>query len=374
MMMKHINVNLKNIQDNSYQIFFNVKLHDHLINILANITTNKQIVIITDNNVAKYHLNVLENLLQRNNYQVISLIIQAGESAKSTKIKEYLETKMFQDNINRQALVIAFGGGVIGDLAGYLASTYMRGIKYIQIPTTLLAMIDSSVGGKTAINTKFGKNLIGTYYQPKCVFIDTDFLLTLPKKHITNGIIEAIKIFLTFDKISFFNLYDNIHKIYDTNHTFVKEIIYRAVELKKNIIEIDEKEQNLRAALNFGHTIGHAIETISKYKILHGYSVANGILIEAKIANKLNILSIHDLNIIENLIINKLKIKSNHLKKYNIAEMINIIYLDKKNTQSQIYCVLLESIGKIAKTIDNKIITPITKDIIIQVLNEFYNC
>jgi 3-dehydroquinate synthase len=368
--MQSIHVNLRNIQDNSYQIIYDIKIYDYLINILFSITTNKQIIIITDVNVAKYHLNGLEQLLKKNHYIVLSLVIKPGEKSKNAKTKAYLEEQMFLHNINRQALLIAFGGGVIGDLTGYLASTYMRGIKYIQIPTTLLAMIDSSIGGKTAINNKYGKNLIGTYYQPKCVIIDTNFLLTIPKKHITNGIIEAIKIFLTFDKEYFYYLHQNIKSIY-SNYNILNKIIIRAIELKKHIIEIDEKDKNIRSALNFGHTIGHAIENITQYRILHGYSVALGIIIESRISNKLNKLSNKDLLIIEDLILNKLKMNFSFLSKYKIDDIINIIYLDKKNTQNQINCILLKAIGQISKSKDDKITTTITKDIIIKCFNEF---
>jgi 3-dehydroquinate synthase len=369
MTMNYLIVNLPPNEDNSYKIFYNVNIYDHLLDSLANIVTNHQIVIITDSNVAKYYLASLVLLLQKHGYQVLPLIIKAGESSKTAKTKQYLESQMFEHNINRSALLIALGGGVVGDISGYIASTYMRGINYIQIPTSLLAMIDSSIGGKTGINNKYGKNLIGSFYQPKLVLIDNNFLTTLPRKHIKNGIIEAIKIFLTFDKEYFYYIYDNIHQIY-SNIDLINKIIIRAVELKKQIVELDQKDNNIRASLNFGHTIGHAIEQVSHYKILHGYAVGIGIIIEATIAHKLQKLNKKELDIIYDLIVNKLKIDIKILQKYDIQAIINAMYRDKKTNHNAINFILLQSIGKIANSSDTSIVTSVSEVIIREGLDQ----
>jgi 3-dehydroquinate synthase len=367
--MHYLVVNIKSISSN-YKIYYDISINQ-LAEVLECIVTNKQIVIVTDTNVAKFYLAKLVDLLSYHQYQVLPIIIPHGEKSKNIKTKEFIEKKMFENNIHREALLIAFGGGVVGDIGGFVASTYMRGIKYIQIPTTLLAMIDSSIGGKTAINNKYGKNLIGSYYQPKLVFGDISFLSTLSKKHIKNGIIEAIKIFLTFDKEYFYYIYNNIDKLYRLDNSFIYKVIFRAIELKKQVIECDEKDGNTRLSLNFGHTIGHAIEKITNYKLLHGYGVAIGIIIEAMMSVELNYLDKDDFLIIVDLIKNKLKINLDILSNYPIGDIIATMYLDKKVSNNKISCVLLQSIGQIAINKDGCVLTEINQDVIEYCLHNY---
>lgn len=276
---------------------------------------------------------------------------------------------MFEKKVNKDSLVIALGGGVIGDLSGFIASTYMRGIKYIQIPTSLLAMVDSSVGGKTGINTEFGKNLIGSYYQPLFVFINVNNLYTLSKKHIINGLIEAIKIFILFDKEYFEYTFNNLKDILNLDYKVITNIINRAIQLKIKVIELDEKEEYLRMALNLGHTIGHAIENASNYKFLHGYAVGVGILIESEISLKLGNLSMKDFIKIRSLL-SKLNIYKEDIDKLNKDDIINSIFLDKKIRNNTIKCIQVKEIGESTK--DNFILD-ISKEEILSILSNGNN-
>jgi len=331
----------------NYHIHIGENISVKLNNILAQQSTSKQIVIISDTRVAKLYLLPLEQQLASIGYDILALTIRPGERSKTATTKQRLENQMLEHKMNRYALIIALGGGVVGDLAGYIASTYMRGIKFIQLPTTLLAMLDSSVGGKTAINTRYGKNLIGSFYQPAAVVIDINFLRSLPRQQLINGIVEALKIFLTFDAAAFTLLANNLDKLFSLDMQFLLTIIQRAVELKARVVMDDEKEQNLRMALNFGHTVGHALEKVANYKILHGMAVGVGILVEALIAVELDKLSYKDFTIIAQVFAS-LGIDAKLISGYDVQQIANATLLDKKNSSAKIKCVLIDKIGSIA--------------------------
>lgn len=360
--MTIININLLNHQDDSYKIYLDTNID--FLTILKEHFINKTIVIITDKNVANIYLESLKSIL-KNDYEVLDLIIAPGEKSKNSKVKEHLESQMFKNKINRDSLIIALGGGVIGDLSGFIASTYMRGIKYIQMPTTLLAMVDSSVGGKTAINNRFGKNLIGSYYQPTLVFIDINTLHTLSKRHIINGLVEAIKIFILFDREYFEYTLNNISNILNLDFTIISNIIKRAIILKAKVVELDCKEDNLRMVLNLGHTIGHAIETISNYKFLHGYAVGIGILIESEIAVKFGHLAKIDFIKIKQLF-SKLDIHKEDINKLDKNQIISSIFFDKKIRNHIIKCIQIKQIGIIAR---DDIILDVNVEQILSILN-----
>ncbi len=345
--MDKLKISLKNIDDNSYPIYIgNALLSNSIELLISQFYTGKDIVVITDKTVSKLYAKNFVDYLMNKEYKVLLLEVKPGESSKSAAVKEKIELKMLENKIDRYCLCIAFGGGVVGDLAGFIAATYMRGIKYIQIPTTLLSMVDSSVGGKTAINTIFGKNLIGAFHQPKAVIIDLNLLNTLPKKHLINGLIEAIKIFLTLDESSFKFVENNLDLILGLDKETLIFVIKKAISLKANIIERDEKEKNLRLILNLGHTIGHAIETVTNYKILHGYAVALGIIIEAQLALVMGKLNKSDYIKIINLF-KRLKITMKLLSNKNIENIAKATLIDKKNKNNEIYCVLLKKVGKV---------------------------
>lgn len=344
--MDKLKVNLKNKGDNSYPIYIGASLINDVITLLKKHYSGTDVVIITDKTVAKLYTKRFANILIDDGYNVLLLIVKSGEESKTALIKEKLELQMLKNKIDRYALCIAFGGGVIGDLAGFIAATYMRGIKYIQIPTTFLAMVDSSVGGKTAINTKYGKNLIGALYQPQAVIIDLKLLNSLPKKQLINGLIEVIKIFLTSDSDGFKFMEDNLDAILAFDEKVLITVIKKAISLKIHIIEEDEKEENLRMTLNFGHTVGHAIENVTQYKILHGYAVGLGIILEAQLALLMGKLRQDDYNKIVNLF-KRLKITTKLLSNKNLEAIAMATLTDKKNKNSEIYIVLLKKIGEI---------------------------
>lgn len=338
---------LQSVEDHSYSIYIGQGLLDNLMNWLNKHFPSGQVVVISDTIVFKLYVPQLLDILNKMGLQVLLLEINPGERSKTSKVKENLELKMLEHKITRHSLCIAFGGGVVGDLAGFIAATYMRGIRYIQVPTTLLSMVDSSIGGKTAINTKFSKNSIGAFYQPQAVFIDLNFLDTLPKKHIINGLVEATKIFLTSSNEYFVYLEANLDDILSLDKVKLKYIISKAISLKAGVVEADEKENNLRMILNFGHTIGHAIENVTGYRVLHGYAVALGIIVEAQVSLLLGKLSNDNFERIIKLLA-RLKISSKLLANIDIQEVALATIRDKKNINQDISCVLLKDIGSVA--------------------------
>jgi 3-dehydroquinate synthase len=220
------------------------------------------------------------------------MILQHGEQAKSIQNFQKILNFLADNNFDRTDIIVAVGGGVIGDISGYVASSYLRGIQFIQIPTTLLAQVDSSVGGKTAINILAGKNLVGAFYNPKGVIIDTTVLNTLPNREFKAGLAEVIKYALIQNKSLFSLLEKHAKEILLMDHKIIEEIIFASIQTKAQIVTKDEKENGIRAILNFGHTFGHAIEAHGKYKkILHGEAVAKGMKIASRISFLENLMS-----------------------------------------------------------------------------------
>ncbi|OGT46989.1 MAG: 3-dehydroquinate synthase [Gammaproteobacteria bacterium RIFCSPHIGHO2_12_FULL_41_15] len=324
---------------------------------------HNQIVLITDNKVKKLYGDFLCRLLKNKGYKILLLSFSSGEKFKNKKTKDILEEQMLSHSCKRHTLILALGGGVVGDLAGFIAATYMRGIPYIQIPTTLLAMVDSSVGGKTGIDTSYGKNLIGAFWQPKAVIADIQCLSTLPKKQLVNGLIEAVKIFLTCSLTDFKYLQKNIDKILNYDAATLAMLVKKSIKIKADIVQQDEREENLRMVLNFGHTMGHALELVSDYKILHGYAVAYGILLETKVAELMGLLSPKNYNIIESLM-KKLGIQAVDLNKFDIGQIIQASKLDKKASAKTVNYILLKDLGVIHLGKNGKVVHPVPATII----------
>lgn len=251
-------------------------------------TLGNRFVIITDQNVEKLLGEKLNLFFQNQHMDSFIISIPAGDSFKTRETKALIEDQMLQKKINKSGLIIALGGGMVLDMAAFVASTYYRGIPLVMVPTSLLAMVDASIGGKTAVNTKEGKNLIGSYYHPKKIFIDIQFLKTLPKEEYRNGFSEIIKYGIIYDKDLFNSLYEKTQ-----DHDF-EEIIYKCCLIKKTIVERDEKENNIRAILNFGHTLGHSLENLENYKISHGEAIGLGMIFASFLSVKMKILNIED--------------------------------------------------------------------------------
>ncbi len=334
--------------DNSYEIY---------IEKLKALSFDRKVVVVTNPTVAGFHLEYLKSKLTAKELSICT--IKDGEEYKNMQTLEDILSSCFEAKLDRKSLLIAFGGGVIGDMTGFAASIYQRGIDFIQIPTTLLSQVDASVGGKTGINNKYGKNLVGTFHQPKAVYIDSSFLKTLPKRELGAGISEIIKMAVCFNK-DFFSWLEN-NDLRDEKNIDIA--IQKSVETKAWVVSQDEKEQGLRAALNYGHTFGHVIENITNYKTyLHGEAVGIGMCMANALALKLGFISQEEKRV-ENL-----------LKKYDIPTTFKIndvedfyehFFLDKKSSNSKIKFILPVGIG------DCKITDEIKKDDVIEILKGF---
>ena len=286
------------------------------------------------------------NLNEQKNLKIIS--IQSGERIKSINGYKNLSEKLIKSNINRKSVIIAIGGGTLGDLVGFVASTILRGLDFFLIPTTLLSQVDSSIGGKNGINTIYGKNQLGTFYQPKEVLIDISVLQSLPKNELRSGYAEIVKHALINDYSFFCWLENNANKLLNLNRYILEKAIYKSIMIKLIYVVNDEKEillnKNSRAMLNFGHTIGHAIESHYNYKKYnHGESISIGMITEAKISNYLGMLSSSELNkIIAHFKNCRLKIFDNII---NDKKLIIKLTRDKKNFQNNINFSLIKKIG-----------------------------
>ena len=306
------------------------------------------------------------NFDKQKNIKVISL--QCGEKVKTFDGYKDLSERLIKNNINRRSVIVAIGGGTLGDLAGFVSSTLLRGLDFFLIPTTLLSQVDSSIGGKNGINTNFGKNLLGTFYQPKKVLIDISILSSLPKKQIKSGYAEIIKHALINDYSFFCWLEKNSNKLLNSNKSFLEKAIYKSIKIKLFYVNKDEKEflsnHNSRAMLNFGHTIGHAIESYYNYKKYnHGESISIGMITEAKISNYLGLLSSIELErIIDHFKKCRLKISDNIIKD---KVLVNKLTKDKKNFLNNINFSLIDKIGSsiFFKKLDKNKVYKILKNI-----------
>ena len=248
--------------------------------------TSKQVLVVTNEKVAPLYLKVIEKHLAKFDYEVF--ILPDGEAYKSLDSLNQIITQLLERKFSRTCMLIALGGGVIGDLTGFAAACYQRGVKFIQIPTTLLAQVDSSVGGKTAVNHPIGKNMIGAFHQPHTVFSDTSVLATLSDREFAAGLAEIIKYGLIRDEKFFYWLEENINPLMERDNQVLAYAIERSCVNKAEVVAEDEKETGYRAILNLGHTFGHAIETALSYKEwLHGEAVGCGMLMAADLSKRL---------------------------------------------------------------------------------------
>ncbi len=301
-------------------------------------------VIITDLTIKKLHGQALIKLLRKSGLAVSLIAFPGGEQSKNQTVKTRMDAELLRARHGRDTAIIALGGGVVGDMAGFVAATYMRGIPYVQVPTTLLGMLDSSIGGKTGIDTPYGKNMIGAFWQPRAVYIVTDYLKTLPRGQIINGLVEALKMFLTHQPKALDLIAQSIRHEHKSQR-ILKRIIKRAVSIKASVISKDEREAGPRALLNFGHTIGHALERLSNYSLAHGYATGLGILVESRMSFEMGLLKPADYKNIESLVAS-LGIDSKIIRKYSAAAIINATCHDKKTLKGQVRYILLDKPGQ----------------------------
>ena len=337
--MKILNVELG---DRSYPIYIGSDLLEDAKIITSHIKT-KTICIVSNTTVSKLYLENIKNLLD--GYQVVEAIIDDGEEFKNHDSLNYIYSKLLENQCNRDTTILALGGGVVGDIAGYAAASFLRGIPFVQIPTTLLAQVDSSVGGKTGINHLLGKNMIGAFYQPQAVVIDLNVLKTLDNRQISSGLAEVIKYGLIWDEDFFKYLEENIENLKLLDFKHLEHVIYRSCEIKAKVVSEDEKESGIRAILNLGHTFGHAIENCLGYGAwLHGEAVGCGMVLAAEMSLTQGWLSESEFSRVKELISQaNLPIEKPNIDYENF---IGAMKLDKKNKDKEIYLVLQQGIGK----------------------------
>ena len=324
---------------------------------LPKLQFDRKVAIITNPKVSGLHLKKLLNNLEAKEIYIIT--VGDGENYKNMETVNYVLDRLFDHKFNRKSLLIAFGGGVIGDMTGFIASIFQRGIDFIQIPTTLLSQVDASVGGKTGVNNRYGKNLVGAFWQPQAVYIDTLFLKTLEKREFGAGVAEIIKMAVIFDK-KFFKFLEKNDLRDDDN---LKYAIKKSVELKAKVVRADEREQGIRASLNYGHTFCHVVENLTNYSTyLHGEAVAIGIKMANSLAKKVGFLTKKEAVKIENLL-KKYDLPTEY-KIQNVEKFYEAFFLDKKSSDSKIKFILPKSIGGF------KICDDITKSKILSVLQE----
>lgn len=387
--MKTKEITVKITEDKEYKICIEKGILNNLSEHLSRVIENKRVIIITNSLVNGLYGAKLLSTLRKDGFNSDLIEVPDGEKYKTLSTAKYLYDELLKRKADRTTTLIALGGGVIGDLTGFVAATYMRGLPLVHIPTTLLAQVDSSIGGKVAVDHPLAKNIIGSFYQPKAVYTDPEVLQTLSDKDIKNGMIEAIKIAVIKSPVFFGWLEKNIKQLLKKDNTLLYEVVKEAATLKADIVLKDPRESGLRKILNFGHSIGHVLEVEAGYQDLnHGEAVALGMLIETKIACNRGICSEEFEQKIKRILSfppvcrlpervrtqtgactgrRKRESKSilNYIKNINYNQFWETLTLDKKNSQGRVIFILPEAIGKVS------LIKDITKKETIRALEEF---
>ncbi|MEI0686048.1 3-dehydroquinate synthase [Brachyspira pilosicoli] len=336
--MNKVNININNDLKINYDILVEKGLINDTGKLVKEVLRGKRALIVTDDIVDKFYTETVKKSLEKENIITSVCVLENGETNKNIESIYNIYSALAKNELSRKDIIIALGGGVIGDMAGYAAATWMRGIDFVQIPTTLLACVDSSVGGKTGINIKEGKNLVGAFHSPRLVIMDSDVLNTLPNREFNAGMAEVIKHAFLFDKKLLEYLENN------NNNFDMDFILKRNCELKGHIVEIDYKEKKERMFLNFGHTIGHSVENAAGYGVLlHGEAVAIGVIFAIEYGIKKNITK--DKSLLERAknIFTKFSLPTEIPSNINLKDAIK---LDKKRSNDEINFVFLEDIEK----------------------------
>ena len=304
--------------------------------------------VITDANVAPRYARQVEDNLKASGFAPVTIVVKAGEQAKQLKTVQQCYDTMAANRLERKSFVVALGGGVVGDMAGFVAATYLRGIPFVQVPTTLLSQVDSSVGGKVGVNLKAGKNLVGAFYQPRLVLCDLDTLRTLPARELKAGLAEVIKYGIIYDQAFFKQLEKNIEGLLELDLDAMAKVVARSCAIKAEVVGQDETESGLRAILNFGHTIGHAIEAITRYgTYLHGEAISIGQVAAAWISGQLTGLPEADIHRIRELFSRTGLPVSIQLAPVQFPRLMAAMRLDKKVSGGEIKFVLAKKMGEV---------------------------
>ena len=326
---------------------------------------NKEVVIVTNSTIAPLYLDRIQDIFLTAGKTVASIILNDGEAYKTLEAVNTVITELLQGNFSRKVALIALGGGVVGDITGFAAASYQRGVDFVQVPTTLLAQVDSSVGGKTGVNHALGKNMIGAFKQPLAVFIDPTTLQTLPKQELIAGFAEVIKHGAIQDRGYFDFLEKNLSAIFALQQEIIEDVVYRSCQIKASVVAQDETEQGLRAILNFGHTFGHAVETALGYgQWLHGEAVGLGMVMAADLSVREGLLNATDAQRLVALI-ERAQLPITAPPSMTPSNFIQAMYRDKKVEAGTLRLILLKSLG-------DAVITPeFTRAALDQTLSHF---
>ena len=328
--------------DRSYPIHIGADLLKQADLLLPHIK-GSQVVIVSNETIAPLYINQLKGVVS--SYYPIEVILPDGEMHKNMEVMQTILTQMLEQHCDRQTTVLALGGGVVGDITGFASSCYQRGVNFIQIPTTLLSQVDSSVGGKTGVNHPLGKNMIGAFYQPQLVLIDINTLDTLDDRQFSAGMAEVIKYGLMWDVEFLHWLNDNMLALMQRDKALLTQAIYRSCEIKAEVVAEDERESGVRALLNLGHTFGHAIETGMGYgEWLHGEAIAIGMLMAAQLSKKMGWITEEEVLYIRELLV-KADLPVTPPEKMTANLFMEIMAVDKKVINGVLRLVLMTSLG-----------------------------
>jgi 3-dehydroquinate synthase len=346
--MHTVNVNLG---ERSYDIVIGGSL-DQIGAELQGLGFGKNMALVTNPSVKKLYGQRAVDSVKAAGFLVMSIEIPDGEKFKTLDWANSIYTALLINSFDRHSALVALGGGVIGDITGFAAATFMRGVPFVQVPTTLLAMVDSSVGGKTGVNHPLGKNMIGAFYQPRKVLMDLSVLKSLPKEELLSGLAEVIKYGVIRDASFFDYLGKNREKILKLDPDVMEYIIRRSCEIKAEVVSKDERESGLRAILNYGHTLAHAIETAENYTMRHGYAVSIGMVYAAKLAHKTGFCDASVPGRVKDLLLSYgLPVDLSALsRKPSVSELMDTMQVDKKAEGGKVKFVLPKKIGEVVVT------------------------
>ena len=341
--MQTVNVNL---DDRSYPIHVGENVLDRLGEFLDRADLRGKVAVISNPVVAQLYLDPVHEALSQSGFEVTTILIPDGEEHKNFRSLAAIYDGLIKARLERKSCVVALGGGVVGDLAGFASATFLRGVPYVQVPTTLLAQVDSSVGGKTGINHNDGKNLIGAFYQPKIVLIDVAVLRTLPRRELIAGLAEVIKCGIIEDPALFRLLEAKVERLIGIDRTLLIQVVATCCAIKARVVEQDERENDYRAILNFGHTIGHALEAATGYRqFLHGEAVGVGMAKAAALSLQQGFCDRKSIDRITQLI-KKVGLPTEIPVNVSIEKLLQGMEVDKKAAGGKIKFVMCESIGK----------------------------
>jgi 3-dehydroquinate synthase len=334
------------LADRSYDIVVGAGLLREVGSRLRGLGHSGKVALVTDSTVAPLYATTVRRSLKSAGYEPLTIVIPAGERAKTLKSAATIFNALTAARFERSSILLALGGGVIGDLTGFAAAIYMRGIPFVQIPTTLVAQVDSSVGGKTGVNHPRGKNLIGAFYQPRLVLIDPQTLGSLPLRQRVAGLAEVIKYGMIVDEAFFGYLEEHLEAILDMQEERLTDIVTRSCEIKASVVMEDEHESDRRRILNYGHTIGHALESLGNYRtLMHGEAVGIGMVQEASIARHLDICT-HEAATRLRTLVARAGLRT-ELPAVTFGKLWSAMQHDKKVAHGRLYCIFPERVGRV---------------------------